>query len=151
MATDSHTDASCTVVALVSADCAVSAAARPPVRLARPLRCIMQQSALVQAGADANASHCSCASTSTIPCGRRVCLRNMAGGQAGVLTSDHQADILPLKHGQGTGGIAPAHIAQHKHGVQVAGHRRYRICSAPFWECLASYSGSGRGTPSCSR
>ena len=61
MATENHTDTSCTVVAVVSAFWACSAARRPPVRLAKPLVQRMQQPqrAVSSGWAGVSALHCS--------------------------------------------------------------------------------------------
>ena len=56
------------------------------------------------------------------PLGQMVSLGDVAGRQAGVLTGDQQADVLPLQHLQTAGGVAAAHIVEHEHGVQAAGN-----------------------------
>ena len=72
MATENHTDTSCTVVAVVSAFWACSAARRPPVRLAKPLVQRMQQPSepVSLAVAAPSAAHCSWSSRTTMPSGR---------------------------------------------------------------------------------
>ena len=56
------------------------------------------------------------------PLGQMVSLGDVAGRQAGVLTGDQQADVLPLQHLQTAGGVAAAHIMEHEHSVQASGN-----------------------------
>ena len=51
-----------------------------------------------------------------------VGLGNVPRRQAGVLTGDQQTDVLLLQGSKAACHIAAAHIAQHEHGMQIAGH-----------------------------
>ena len=111
MATDSHTDASCTVVALVSADCAVSAAARLAGQAGQtlcgascnPHWCRREQMPLRPTALCQHQHH---------PRGRRYAPQY--GGRSGWGPGKRPSGGIfsRWKHGQGPGGIAPAHIAQ---------------------------------------
>ena len=65
-----------------------------------------------------------------------VHLGDMLCGQAGVLTGDHQPDIFLLQHGKAPGHIAPAHILQHEHCVQIAGDCQIQDLQFPVFGVL---------------
>ena len=55
------------------------------------------------------------------PLGQVVGLGDVPGRQAGVRAGDEETDVLLLQRFQPPGGVPPADVAQHEHGVQAAG------------------------------
>ena len=65
-----------------------------------------------------------------------VGLGDVLCGQAGVQTGDQQTDVLLLQGGKATGDVAAAHIADHEHGMHVAGHRQIQDLQLPVFGVL---------------